>query len=178
MATTDAEVIVPDDEIIELTTGLRLRLQALKSRQFLKLLKIVTHGAGGMLFNVNISASDTPEEFGAKLLAVIGYAIPDAENEVIDFLMSMAEPAELKKGRKLSSAEKEENKQILEQFLEEMDNPTMEDLVTLVEAIVMREASDLQALGKRLMGMFKMAQKLGQVPEELTQKTTQTDSEE
>lgn len=172
---TDAEVIVPDGEIIKLSTGFRLKLQPLKSRQFLKLLKIITHGAGGMLLNVRWSGDDSPEEFGAKLLALVGYAIPDAEDEVIEFLKAMTEPADLVDGRRLSADDKKRNNEAIEEFMVEMDNPELEDLVTLVEKIVLREAADMQALGKRLMSMFKIAQKLGQVPEEL--KIPETNSE-
>lgn len=170
-ATTDVEVIVAESEFVSLLSGIKVAIQPLKARQFFKLLRIITHGAGGMLLNVQFSGNDTPEEFGAKLLALVGFAIPDAEEEVIDFLLAMVKPAEEKTGRKLSKDEIAENKRLTDELFEELYNPELEDLVTLVEAIVKREAEDLQALGKRLMAMFDLAKKTGQVPEQMTQTT-------
>jgi hypothetical protein len=163
-STRDVEVIVPEDELVALSTGTSVRIQPLKARQFFKLLRIITHGAGGMLLNIQFSPDDTPEAFGAKLVALVGFAVPDAEDEVIDFLLSMTEPEGFKSGRKLTKDQKDANKQLLEDFMDEMDNPELEDIVTLIEAIVKREAEDLQALGKRLMTMFDLAKRTGQIP--------------
>jgi len=168
MAKSDIEVIVDEGDVVTLSTGTQVVLQPLKARQFFKLLRIITHGAGGMLLNVKFSPEDTPEEFGGKLIALVGFAIPDAEEEVIDFLLSMARPVGEKAGRRLSKDEIAENKRLNDELFDELYNPELEDLVTLVEAIVKREAEDLQALGKRLMAMFDLAKKTGQVPENLT----------
>ncbi|KAI4218496.1 MAG: hypothetical protein L6R40_008771 [Gallowayella cf. fulva] len=165
---TDVEVIVDEGERVALSSGTEVLIQPLKARQFFKLLRIITHGAGGMLLNVQFSPGDTPEEFGAKLLALVGFAIPDAEDEVIDFLLAMVLPVGLKDGRTLSKTEKATNEDMKAALFEELYNPELEDLVTLIEAIVKREASDLQALGKRLMAMFELAKKTGQVPAAMT----------
>lgn len=166
---TDVEVIIPEDETVTLSTGTVVRIQPLKARQFFKLLRIITHGAGGMLLNVNLSPNDSPEEFGAKLLALVGFAVPDADQEVFDFLLAMVEPDGLKVGRNITKADRENNKELVEALVAEFDNPELEDIITLIEAIVKRESEDLQALGKRLMAMFNLAEKTGQIP---TQKET------
>ncbi len=166
---TDVDVIVAEGDSVALASGTEVVIQPLKARQFFKLLRIITHGAGGMLLNVKFAPDDSPEEFGAKLLALVGFAIPDAEEEVIDFLLSMVKPAGEKTGRTLSKQDKDHNKRLSEELFDELYNPELEDLVTLVEAIVQREAEDLQALGKRLMGMFELAKKTGQVPSEISE---------
>ena len=166
---TDIEVIVDEGDTVTLESGTELVIIPLKARQFFKLLKIVTHGAGGMLLNIKFSGEDTPEEFGGKLMALIGFAIPDAEDEVVDFLLSMVKPAGEKEGRNLSKSEIAENKRLSEELFNELYNPELGDLLTILEAIVKREAGDLQALGKRLMQMFELARKTGQVPAEMTQ---------
>ncbi len=167
MVKSDVEVIIDEGETVKLSSGLEINILPLKSRQFFKLLKIVTHGAGGMIFNLNLSSSDSPEEFGAKLLAVIGFAIPDAEDEVVEFILSIVKPAKEKSGRSLTKSELAENKRLDDELRTELYNPELEDLLTIVEAIVHREAEDLQALGKRLMTMFDLAKKTGQVPKEM-----------
>ena|ERR1041384_1770159 len=166
---TDADVIVDDGELVALESGTQLILQPLKARQFFKLLRIITHGAGGMLLNVKFSADDSPEEFGGKLMALIGFAIPDAEDEVMDFILSMVRPAKEKEGRGLTKGELAENKRLYDELIEELYNPELGDLITILEAIVKRESSDLQALGKRLMQMFDLAKKTGQVPASMTE---------
>lgn len=163
----DVEVIVYDGDTVTLDSGTQVRLLPLKARQFFKLLRIVTHGAGGMLLNVKFSGDDTPEEFGAKLAAVLGYAIPDADEEVFDFILSMVQPVDFKTGRNLTKQEKEENEKLNEALFDELYNPELEDMVTLIEAIVKREAEDLQALGKRLMALFSLAKTTGQIPNEM-----------
>jgi hypothetical protein len=164
----DVEVILNEGDYVTLSSGTEVVILPLKARQFFKLLRIVTHGAGGMLLNVKFSGDDTPEEFGAKLFALVGFAIPDAEDEVIDFLLAMVQAAGIKEGRNLTKEEKTANKELTESLFEELYNPELEDMVTLIEAIVLREAEDLQALGKRLMAMFDLAKKTGQVPETMT----------
>jgi hypothetical protein len=166
---TDVEVIVDEGNKVVLESGTEVILVPLKSRQFFKMLRIITHGAGGMLLNFKFSANDTPEEFGAKLVALLAFAIPDAEDEVFDFLQSMVEPAALKKGKDLTKSQLAENVRIKNELLDELENPELGDTLTLVEAIVKREAEDLQALGKRLMQMFDLAKKTGQIPAEMTE---------
>jgi hypothetical protein len=165
----DVEVIVDEGDLVTLSSGTQVKIIPLKARQFFKLMRIITHGAGGMLLNVKFSGDDTPEEFGAKLLALVGFAIPDAEDEVIDFLLSMVEAEGIKSGRSLSRQDKDANRELTDALIVELDNPELEDMVTLIEAIVQREATDLQALGKRLMGMFDLAKRMGEVPTEMTE---------
>lgn len=168
MAKKDVEVIVDEGQKIVLESGTEVVLVPLKSRQFFKMLRIITHGAGGMLLNFKFSANDSAEEFGAKLIALLAFAIPDAEDEVFEFLKSMVEPAALKTGRDLTRTQIADNANLKAELHAELENPELGDTLTLVEAIVKREAEDLQALGKRLMQMFDLAKKTGQVPAEMT----------
>ncbi len=168
MAKKDVDVIVDEGDKIVLESGTEVVLVPLKSRQFFKMLRIITHGAGGMLLNFKFSAEDSPEEFGAKLVALLAFAIPDAEDEVFDFLLSMVKPVGLKTGLGLNKQDREKNAELLEAVQLELDNPELGDTLTLIEAIVRREAEDLQALGKRLMAMFDLAKKTGQIPAEMT----------
>lgn len=166
---TDAEVIVDEGNTIALESGTEVVLVPLKSRQFFKMLRIITHGAGGMLLNFKFSGDDSPEEFGAKLVALLAFAIPDAEDEVFDFLLSMVKPAKYKDGRDLTKSQIAENKRLNDELFAELYNPELGDTLTLIESIIKREAEDLQALGKRLMAMFDLAKKTGQVPAEMTE---------
>lgn len=163
---SDIDVIEPvpaDDGFVTLTTGTVLVLQPLKARQFFKLLKIVTRGAGPILPSLQFSSDDTTEQWVQKFLAVIMMAIPESEQETLEFIASMVKPAGLIEGRALNKQDKERNDELWDAVERDLGNPELEDLLTVIEAIVNAEGEDLKALGKRLMSMFELAKKTGQL---------------
>lgn len=165
MTTTELDALSPVTDQVTLADGTRLQLERLRSRQFFKLLRILTHGAGSALSDLFRLDPDEPAEaFGARLVSMIVLSIPDAEDETIEFLRSMAQPVGLIEGRALNKADSERNKALWQELDRALYNPDLDDLVSLIEAIVRRESDDIQALGKRLAAMFKLAQKVGQVP--------------
>lgn len=175
----------PIPESVSLRSGLVVELESLRSRQFFKLLRIITHGAlPGMrqagLFD-GMSDLD-PEEFLGRLLSVTLLSIPDAEDETIEFIRSMCYPYGLIERRGLNKQDVERNTLLWQALDEELENPDLDDLVTIIEAVVKREADDIQALGKRLASMFKLAEKTGQINKESTSpnpsESTPTSSED
>ncbi len=152
-------------ESVTLRSGTVIMLEPLKARQFFKLLRIITHGAlPGMqssgLFDMDGLDS---EEFIGRLLSVTLLSIPDAEDETILFLRSLCYPAGLIERKGLNKQDVEKNRALWESLDEELENPDLDDLVTIIEAVIKREASDIQALGKRLASMLKLAEKTGQL---------------
>lgn len=150
----ELHVLDPTPEPVKLADGTVVEIQDLKTRQFFKLLRIITRGsmpmfADGDFFNVDGDA----EEFTRRLLSVLILSIPDAEDEAIDFLRSLVRPAGLIEGRKLNKADAERNAELTARVDLVLDNPELDDLVTIIETVVRREAADIQALGKRLAGM-------------------------
>lgn len=143
--------IDPKPGFVTLSSGTEAKLEPLKTRQFFKLLRIVTHGGSHMLGNLNLSSGDD-EGFVTQLLALVIFAVPDAEDEAIEFVQSMLSP--------VTAQPKPEDYAAL---YAELDNPELDDLVTVIEAVVRRDGADMKALGKRLMTMFQLAQKTGQV---------------
>jgi hypothetical protein len=156
----------PIPESVKLRSGLVVELESLRSRQFFKLLRIITHGAlpgmrnGGLFDGM---ADLDAEEFLGRLLSVTLLSIPDAEDETIDFIRSMCYPYGLIDRRGLNKQDVERNTLLWQALDEELENPDLDDLVTIIEAVVKREADDIQALGKRLASMFKLAEKTGQI---------------
>ncbi len=154
-------------EQIKLVSGNFVEIQDLKARQFFKFLRIVTHGALPLVQDMSLfrlGGDMDADEFGARLLSIMLLSIPDAENETIEFLESMCKPAGLIEGRNLNKQDTERNNALWDAFARDMANPELDDLISLIEAIVKREAADIQALGKRLQAMFNLAQKTGQIP--------------
>lgn len=170
----------PDTQTIVLSSGLHVQLESLRARQFFKLLKIITHGAMPNMRELGLNDIDdlSVEEFMGRLLTVVVLSIPDAEDETIGFIRSMCYPAGLIERKGLNKQDVERNKELWAGVDAELENPQLEDLVTIIEAIVKREADDIQALGKRLASMFKLAEKTGQLSTPPTPKASTPPSSE
>lgn len=155
----------PQPEVMSLSCGIEVRLLPLRTRQMFKMMRIITHGAGQRIATSGLNFSDEPDVFLQKLLAVVVFSIPDAEQETIDFLQSMVEPAGLvdKLPRDLSKAEREGNIALWTDLNKELWNPDPLDTIDLVEAVFRREAADLQALGKKIRRVVELAARTGQL---------------
>jgi len=145
---TDIEAIEASPKTITIASGMEVEVQRLKLRQLLRLMKIITRGASPALSLLSDDLSE--EEFTTSLLYAIALAIPDAEDETVDFLLSMVLPADFHKGRNLTKAQKAENDTLIDEIQEEFYNPELEDLVSLMEVIVVNEAPHIKALGNRI----------------------------
>lgn len=153
MTISETEVldIVPTD--LTLSNGVKVTVSRLKTRETLKLLKILTKGAGYALSTIDLSGN--AEDFTETLLLAMAFAIPEAEEEAIDFIRFMVTPSELIQGSKLSKAEKEINEDLIAKFDELLDNPELEDLVDIFSEIAKNEGPHLQALGKKIALLLK-----------------------
>lgn len=137
----------------ELSSGTAVVIRQMKLREFLRLLKIISRGAGAAMAGVELDFNN-PDEFAQSLLMMVLLAVPEAENETIDFIQAMVEPANLSKDKKVATDQ-------LVALYTELDNPEMEDMINILGVIVASEGRDLQKLGKRLRSMFSVASKMG-----------------
>jgi hypothetical protein len=138
---------------ITLSTGLEVEIRPLKLREFLKLLKVITRGGASIMGNVNLDFNDT-DAFVQELLAIILFAVPEAEDEVVEFLEAIVKPTGL-----VGDIQKDSDKMTL--LVNTFDNPEIEDVIDVITLLVRTEGRDLQALGKRLRAMFQVGQKMG-----------------
>jgi hypothetical protein len=102
-------------------------------------------------------------------MAIAIIALPEAENEAIDFLRSVIEPSDMPTGT--DKATKAAREQAYDALDKELANPEPDDAVSIIEAVVEREKSDLAALGKRVGTALMMMTKTGQL-KDLEEKTT------
>lgn len=149
----------PQPEIIELSTGTKVRVLPLKMRQLFRLLRIVTRGGSSYLPLLRDALTlagddDAAEVFGTQLLAIALIALPEAEDEAVEFVQSVVEPYDLTTRRDKQA--KEHNDSLRNTLNAELYNPDPGDLVTILEAVIAREKGDLVALGKRLGAMFRV----------------------
>jgi hypothetical protein len=156
----------PQSEPLKLSSGLQVEVVPLRARQFFKFLRILTHGAmpnvagDSSIFKLDPNAD--PGAFATRLLSLLALSVPDAENETIIFVRSMVQPVGLIEPAR-NKQDDARNDEKFRELDEELFNPDLDDLITIIEAIVRREAEDIQALGKRLSSLFKLAQKTGQL---------------
>lgn len=152
-ATNEVEALSPDTDTIVLESGFEVKIERLRTRGMFKLLKIVTRGAGPILMQMKLDFEDS-EAFVGQLLAVIVMAIPEAEDEAIDFIRFMVTPSEFDENAK-SKADIEKNKELFEALANELDDPLPSDTINIISRIVENEAHDIQALGKQLAALLK-----------------------
>lgn len=138
---------------MKLQSGTEFDLEPLKLRQFLRLLRIVTRGAADVLDTTEMDFDD-PTGFVKTFVGLILFSIPDAEQETIDFIQSMVRPKDLTGNPKIDLPR-------IQELRAELDNPELEDTITIVQVIIENEAEDLRALGKRLGSMLRVAEKMG-----------------
>lgn len=136
-----------------LESGTEFDLEPLKLRQFLRLLRIVTRGAADVLDQTSLDLDD-PQAFLQTFLGMVLFSVPEAEEETIDFIKSMVKPKDL-------TGNPEKDLEKVRSLAQELDNPELEDVLTIMQSIVEREAEDLRNLGKRVAAMFRSAQKMG-----------------
>lgn len=164
---------------VKLSTGTVVEFEALKARQFFKLLRIVTHSASNMIGQVDGLFSGSGSDAAGRFAAMLIMSIPDSIDETIEFLFSMVKPAGLIDLPKLDKVQTTHNTQLWQKMVDDLSNPELEDLIDLVEAIFKREKDDLEALGKKLQKLMGLARKTGQLkPQESQTSQEQTSSED
>ncbi len=146
---TANDVLSSDPTVLTLSTGTQIRVERLKTRQLLRAVKVLTNGAADVMSGLQFDSEDE-DGFAANILASVLFAVPEAEDETIDFVKSMVSPAGIIEHPK-SKAEKALNEDLYQQLDKELFNPELEDLISIVEVIVKNEAPHIVALGKRLM---------------------------
>jgi hypothetical protein len=164
--TSEIDRLDPVPTPITLVSGLKVDIQRLKLRQLFRLLRIITRGGAQylpMLREAFMTSDDDErsEAVGIQLMAIAIIALPEAENEAIDFLRSVIEPSGMPVGS--DKATKAAREQAYDALDKELANPEPEDAIAIIEAVVDREKSDLAALGKRVGTAISMMTKTGQL---------------
>lgn len=175
MTATGSEIdrIDPPPEELKLRSGSIVYVERLRTRQMFALLRIISRGGAAILPQLELSTDMDEQEFMAKLLGVVMFSVPEAENEAVEFIRTMVRPRDessivIPEGSfKLDGSGNPTTEPILDaqqRLSVELSNPELDDTVSVIEVVIQREASDLKALGKRLQQMWTLATKTGQVP--------------
>lgn len=130
-------------------SGVELELERLKTRQLLKLVKILTAGGGGAIADLPFDFDSDPEELTQQIIGILLATIPEAEEEVMEFIRSMVKPIGLVEPER-SAADRSKNTELYVALYKVVDNPELEDTLELFAAIVKAELPNLKALGKKI----------------------------
>lgn len=166
---SETDRIDPISDRITLKSGRAARVVPLRMRQLFRLLRIITRGGAQylpMLREAWVSTKDDEsgaEAFGAQFLAVALIALPEAEDEAVEFIQSVVEPDGMV--ARNDKQAREHNAMLQVELNAELYNPLPDDIVTIVEAVINNNKDDLVSLGKRLGAMLGVALKTGQVPD-------------
>ena len=148
--------IVGETTKLTLESGLEVNIERLRTRQLMRLLKIITVGAGDALTTITLGEDSSQEQFTSSLIAAIIFAIPEAEDETIEFLLSMVSPVGVVERAK-TKRDREANEELYEELYREFQNPELEDTVEIISRVIELEAPHILSLGKRLGTLLKPA---------------------
>jgi len=167
MPESELDRIDPEGSVITLSSGMPVQVVRMQTRQFFRLLRVLTHGGGEAM--VKMLDFDAPgKEFGQRLAMAVLFAIPDAENEAVAFVQSMCLPvgtAPPEVARRNKQQQELDDAKFTE-LGRALYNPPLDDTVTIIETVIRQEAEDIQALGKRLAGLLNLAERTGQLKPE------------
>lgn len=151
----DVQRLLPESTRLELSDGTEVDVLPLKTRQFFRLLKIVTRGGAPILRSMPLSLDAGAAEFTQQLLAVVIMAVPEAEQQAVEFIQSMVEPVGLTGDAEIDLAKRRA-------LHNSLYNPELDDTLAIIEKVISIEGEDIRKLGNRLARMFALAEKTGQ----------------
>jgi hypothetical protein len=142
----------PLPEKLKFLNGTEFTVNPLRLRQFLALLRILTRSASSYLQAGGLNARD-PEEFARQLMMLLLLSFPESEEETIEFVKTIVSP--------VLTTNPEIDDKIQTETDEYLNNPELEDIVLIFQALVEHEADDLRRLGNRLRSMMSTVTKMG-----------------
>ncbi len=168
----EIEAMLPSGTPLTLSTGQKVRIAPLNTRELFSFLKIITHGAGLMLTRVDLFSAGSEEEFAGRLLGLVALSLPDAEQEALDFLSAMTLPDGLRTGRNLTKPDAAYNADLWDALRATLGNPPPEDTLAIVEAVVSQEKGNLLSLGKRARKTMDLMRRVGELPPQQQQQAS------
>lgn len=162
----DIGTILPQPDLVTLVSGRQVRVKKLKTVELLALAGIAITGLGGQLGNLRLDPEEPTAAFVAKFAGLTLAAAFTAEgrDQVLAFIRLVCEPVGKVTVGKIDKAVKARNDALDAALAAELENPEPDDTITIIEAIARNNAGDMQSWGKRLAGIWNLAQRTGQIP--------------
>lgn len=141
-AVEDLEAIVPEPGGTVTVGGVVARVNRLKTREFLALLRVLTRSFGDGLAKIQLTLDDE-EELKSEMLGMMVVAIPEAIDEFVAFVQVVCKPLDPKDTKALR---------------DELDNPEIDEMMEIAEMVVIQEIDDLRALAGKAQSMWSRIQ--------------------
>jgi len=116
------DTIAPSEGTITVD-GMNCRVKRLRMRELMKLVRVLTAGLGEGLTRLDWS-STSDEEFGQQLFGMALVGIPEAEDEFVELVQALVEPADPRYS---------------EQVHEALDNPEAAVVVDAIGVVIEQE---------------------------------------
>ena len=145
----DTGAILADPSIITLSDGKQYNVERLKTLGTLKLLKIFTAGASDVLMQTKFSVDMDPKEFTGIFIGALLFSVPEQSAETLDFIQNMVSPKHVIRDAR-TPQERESNEQMFTEMYLLLEDPEIEDTVSILTAIITIEGPHILSLGKRL----------------------------
>jgi hypothetical protein len=169
----DIDALAAESTELTLLSGFPIKVNRIKTRALLSLMKILAHGVGDVLMQARFGPDTDPQEFAGQLLWAVVLSIPEAEDETIEFINRIVVPAQLKTGPRLSPGDRAWNEEQEEILKEELEDPEIDDLFTIVSEVIKNEADHVLALGKQILSLLPVAKATAKT-EKLAEATSAT----
>lgn len=134
-------IMVPGDD----DRQIRCRMLPLRTREFFGLVRVITTAYGENLANLFALDWSSPEAAGGAIIAVVTVAIPMATDQFLEWLRSILEPTDPTEEMALNEA---------------LDNPLVENLFGLVQALMVAEWVNLSDVLGKVAGHLAVMQKV------------------
>lgn len=138
----DLELILPDPGEMKVS-GIDVLIRRLRTREFLALIKILTHGLAGGLADIKIDTKD-PEQMQANLVGMFAMALPEAVDEFVQFVFTITDPKVETDRARLAI---------------ELQNPDPGEVLDLLGIVAIQEKDDLAALAGKVQAWIAKIQK-------------------
>lgn len=170
-ASDESMRLLPEFSQVVLSNGIKVSIFPLKARQFFKLMRIMTRGGSILMMTalVNDFGNMTVDEFASQLVGLLLYSVPEAPEATFEFLYSMIDMEPFQKSGK-DGFEWTKEGQAINALL---NDPELEDVMTIIQQVVEDNKHDLSGLGKKIKSLFAVAEKTGQL-KTTTPKTTRS----
>lgn len=114
-----------------------VRVNRLKTREFLALMRAITRGVGPGLSHLTLAGSE--DEQVAEMLGIVVMAIPEAGDDFVEFVQTVTVAV---------------GKDDAQRVQQELRNPEIDDTLRIIEQVVTQEIDDLQALLGKVQSMW------------------------
>lgn len=149
-------IIIDPGAPVTLLDGTVINIRPIKMREMFALLKIVTRGAAISMGALPLSMiQDSDDQFLQTITALLINAIPEADQEVCEFLRIVTEPV-APDGKWNSDEELRAAEDHLSDLF--LINPEIEDVMDILTIVAYRESRDMQRLVKKVESAIKLFQ--------------------